>query len=437
MDELGASLGLVRSSVEPYLRWTFPGPPPLQQRPYTYRQDIDPREYVVFERDYGKTASTTVQVYRKDTRIEFDSPVRFSGPGKVLLRVGSDLFAGLPRRPVTAAMVHNNATWSSDKLQISEFAQDRYQLDVRVPLLHDAAWKLLRDGCASAKLSDKGRMARRLLELGGYQVLLERDVRRAIDALKTQRSKDLTALLERLNADDRLGDDIDDWALRLGETQQRRFRSVEQLRSAAGSRGSESAELLCQQRWAERGLSIRCARCSVRSFVKLSETAPESACPACQAAQPYEVGPTSGTPQLQYRLHGLIDRAADQGVLPHLLAIAALREEHDRTFLIPGADVHLADGTLREVDLFGIFNGTVVAGEAKTSPTGFEDADIEADIELSAALGADAHLMVATEQIAHETVQRAEQIARDPNLELILVQGNSVATVQQIVSTST
>ena len=431
MDELGASLGLVRSSVEPYSRRSFP-PPPLRQRPYTYRQNIDPRQYVVFERDYGQIATTTVQVYRQDTRVEFDSTVRFSGPGRALLRMDSDLFAGLPKRPATASMVHNNATWSGDSLQIATNAQNRYRLDCRVPSLHDAAWELLRGGCASAELSNKGRMARRLLERGGYEVLLDRDVRRAIDALKTRRSTELIARLERLSADGLLDDDIDDLALRLGETQQRRFRSVQQLRSEAGAHAAESAERLCHQGWAERGLSIRCDSCSVRSFVALGETAPEGACPACQAAQPYEVDLTSGAPQLQYRLHALIDRAADQGVLPHLLAIAALREEHDHTFLIPGADVRLGDDTLREVDLFGTHNSQVVAGEAKTSPTGFEDADIEADIELSAALGADAHLMVATEEIAHETVERAHKIACDTNLKLILVQGQDVTTVEQI-----
>lgn len=431
VDELGASLGLVPSSVEPYARWSSP-PPPLRQRPYTYRQNINPRQFVVFERDYGQTATTTVQVYGQDTRIEFDSPVRFNGSGRALLHLESDLFAGLPRRPVTASMILNDATWAGDKLQIAVYAEDRYQIEVRVPSLHDAAWALLRDVCARAEPSDKGRMARRLLERGGYEVLLDRNVRRAIDALKTPRSKNVTALLERLYADDQLRDAIDDLALSLGETQQRRFQSVEQLRSAAGAQGAKSAERLCHQGWAERGLSIRCDSCSVRSFVTLSETAPESECPACQAAQPYEVDSTSGAPQLQYRLHALIDRAADQGVLPHLLAIAALREEHDHTFLIPGANVLLGDDTLREVDLFGTHKGTVVAGEAKTSPTGFEDADLEADIELSAALGADAHLMVATEEIAHETLERVHQIARDANLGLILVQGQDVTTVERI-----
>lgn len=430
LDELAKAMGLAPSTVKPYSRWTRP-PPPLRQPPYTYRLDMDPHQFVCFERDYGQTAKTTVQVYREDTRIEFDSPVRFSGSGRVMLRLGSDLFAGLPKRPTVASMIREHATWSGDKLQIATNAQDRYRLEVRVPSLQDAAWRLLRDGIR-AELSDKGRMAQRLLELGGHDVLLDRDVRLAINALKTRRSTQLAAELERLSAENPQIDHIDDLALRLGETQQRRFQSVQQVRSAAGAAGAKSAELLCHQGWAERGLSIRCDRCSVRSFVVLSQTSPQGACPACQAPQPYEVDLRSGAPELHYRLHGLIDRAADQGVLPHLLAIAALRRQHDRTFLVPGADVWLADGTHREVDLFGVFNGVVVAGEAKTSPIGFEDSDIEADVGLSAVLGADAHLMVATEEITGQTVQRAKQITQHASLGLILVQGEEVETVVEI-----
>ena len=429
LDDIAMSLGLVRSTVKPYSRWSSP-PPPLRQAPYTYRLNIDPYRYVSFARDYGRTATATVQVYRQDTRIEFDSPVRVSRSGRVMLRLESDLFAGMPKRPAVASMIRDGAIWWGEQLQIATNAMDRYRLDVRVPSIREASWRLLRDRCAQVDLSDKGRMAQRLLELGGYEVLLDRSVRLAIDALKTRRSRELSALLKRLGAEDRL-EDIGDLAMRLGETQQRRFRSVEQLRSAAGPRGAESAESLCHQGWAERGLSIRCERCSVRNFVALDQTQPEGVCPSCQAAQPYEVDASSGAAQLQYRLHGLIDRAADQGVLSHLLAIAALRGEDDRTFLIPGADIWLADETRREVDLFGIFGGTVVAGEAKTSPVGFEDADLEADIGLSAILGADAHLMVATEEIAATTVERARRLTHDANLGLILIQGEEVdATVQ-------
>lgn len=430
LDDIATSLGLVRSTVKAYSRWTSPRPP-LRTAPYTYRLNIDPRQYVSFERDYGHTVTTTAQVYRQETHIEFDSPVRFSGPGRVLVRLESELFAALPKRPAVASMILDDATWCDDKLQTATAATDRYRLDVRAPSQRAAAWQLLSDRCAHAELSDKGRMAVRLLELGGYDVLLDRDVRLAIDELKTRRSKELTAQLERLVAEGQQAEDIRELALGLGETQQRRFRSVQQLRSAIRKRGVERAERLCHQGWAERGLSVRCERCSVRSFVALSQTQPDGACPACQASQPYELDANSGAAQIQYRLHGLIDRAADQGVLPHLLAIAALRREHDGTFLIPGVDVSLADDTRREVDLFGIFDGTVVAGEAKTSPVGFEESDIEADIRLSAALGADTHLMIATEPIAEETVALASQLARDTNLGLIVVQGENVDTVVQ------
>ena len=430
LDDIATSLGLVRSTVEPYSRFSSP-PPPLRQAPYTYRPDFDPRTYVLFERDYGRTAATTVQVYREDTRIEFDSPVSFSRFGSVLLRLESELFAGLPKRPKVASMISDGATWWGDKFQIATNAMNRYRLDVRIPSLRDAAWELIGSRCARVKLSDKGRMAQRLLELGDYEVLLNREIRLAVEALTTRRSQQLVRQLKDMFPEDRPNEDFRDLALRLGETQQRRFRSVEQLQSVEGIRSVECAELLCHQGWAERGLCIRCERCSVRSFVALDQTQPDAACPACQAPQPYEVDTRSGAPQTQYRLHGLIDRAADQGVLSHLLAIAALRKEHDRTFLIPGADIWFADDTQREIDLFGIFNGTVVAGEAKTSPTGFEKSDIEADVELSSALGADTHLMIATEPMAEETIKRARHFTRDAKLGLILIQGEDVETIER------
>ena len=51
---------------------------------------------------------------------------------------------------MSASMIHNDAIWSSDKLQIAMYAQDRYQLDIREPSLHNAAWEL-RCGYASAE----------------------------------------------------------------------------------------------------------------------------------------------------------------------------------------------------------------------------------------------------------------------------------------------
>jgi hypothetical protein len=44
-------------------------------------------------------------------------------------------------------------------------------------------------------------------------------------------------------------------------------------------------------------------------------------------------------PTVQYRLNTLVDRAADQGVLPHLLVAAVLEQRDERTLILPGVDV--------------------------------------------------------------------------------------------------
>lgn len=429
LDGIGASLGLVRSKEESYSRFTSPRPP-LRQAPFSYRSDLDPSFYVRFRREYGRVAKATTHVYRHDTRIEFESPAQFRAPGGLLLHLESDLFDRLPRRPVTASMIHDEATWRGDKLQIPTHAATSFNLEIRVPTQHDTAWALIRDRCTEVELSNMGRMAVRLLELGGHEVLLDSNIRRTIEALRTRRAKQVAEQIGQFFADGYPPDELAEFITRLGETQQRRFHSVRQLRSAAGASGASSAEWLCHQGWAERGLSINCDRCSVRSFVPLDLTQPEGACPACRAAQPYQLDEVDA-PELQYRLNGLIDRAADQGVLPHLLAIAALRKRHGDTFLIPGADVVFADGTRREVDLFGIHDGKVVAGEAKNSATGFDEAETEAEVALSAALGAEVHLMVANDLIAEGAVDRATDLTQSADLGLMLIQGETITEVER------
>ena len=54
-----------------------------------------------------------------------------------------------------------------------------------------------------------------------------------------------------------------------------------------------------------------------------------------------------------YRLNSLVDRANDQGVLPHLLAIAALGNG-DSTYIVPGVSAVLTGNQAVEVDLFGM-----------------------------------------------------------------------------------
>jgi len=113
-----------------------------------------------------------------------------------------------------------------------------------------------------------------------------------------------------------------------------------------------------------------------------------------------------------------VDRAADQGIIPHLFADAVLTAEDPQTFLLQGVDVTFEDGRTREVDLYGITAGKVVAGEAKTDTAEFTPGQLESDIELSAALGADIHLIVSTGEISSTTEEQARQVAEARGLKV-------------------
>jgi len=188
-------------------------------------------------------------------------------------------------------------------------------------------------------------------------------------------------------------------------------------------------EGLCFRSWAERGLKIKCGQCSIQSFVPLPETTPGPRCPGCGTTntcfESASGNPDSG-PELHYRLNARVDRAADQGIIPHLFADAVLTTEDPQTFLLHGVDVTLEDSTKREVDLYGITGGKVVAGEAKTNPEAFSPEQLESDIDLSAALAADTHLLVSTGEVPHTTHEQARRLTEERGLNLRLIDSRNL-----------
>jgi hypothetical protein len=96
-----------------------------------------------------------------------------------------------------------------------------------------------------------------------------------------------------------------------------------------------------------------------------------------------------------YRLNSLVDRASDQGAVPHLAALAALRASNPETHLSLGLEISWTDGNSSEVDLFGYMSSHIVSGEVKTSSAEFDSEQIERDVELSAKLRAQIHVMAA------------------------------------------
>jgi hypothetical protein len=65
-------------------------------------------------------------------------------------------------------------------------------------------------------------------------------------------------------------------------------------------------------------------------------------CSGCESVQRYTLAHTA--PRIAYRLDALVDRATDQGVLPHLLVMAALRAQDPDCSLLPGVDLTFANG---------------------------------------------------------------------------------------------
>ncbi len=428
LKEVAGLLDLVPTSSTP-VPGQISGPRGVPGPPYSFWIGRTPQDYFRFTRFYGVAAGTVAQMHGQDGRIEFPSPVGFRAPGRLIARVETQLLDGLPRRPVIASMVHSGAQWHQDSLQVDVNTQERYRIPIQVPTLEQAARALLENACDRAEVSDKGRLGRRLLEMGGHRLLLDEQVRNTAAELVTRRSNQLLKELSRLRDEDRPDEDLVQLAQRWGGTQQRRYRSASDLRSVIGKTAGASAEKLCTAGWAERGLGIDCAHCGIRSFVALEQAFAAPTCPACGASQPYKVNASTGVPEMHYRLGALIDRAADQGVVSHLLAIAVLEEAYERSFLIPGASIWFSDGTEREVDLYGVCDSMVVAGEAKTSPRSFSDDDTARQVELSATLGADTHLMAATGKIAGAAINAAKLSAMCHGIGLIVIEGESMRTL--------
>ena len=423
LDEVASWLGLTLSTEPPTFGFQLPPPPP-RGAPFTYRRDVDPTGYVSFQRRYGAGTQLPVQVYRDSTVVDVDSPVQFAGGGRVLVRLASSAFDVLPKRPTTASLVMEDASWSGDGLELALSAQDRYRLKLGIPSLSDAAWALLENRTAQAALSTKGQLAHGLKKLGAAEVLLQDRVIQVIESLRTRRSKYLEGALQRalehVSPTDELRDSLEDLVSEWGQQSKRRFLPISNIKGL-GQNAGIAVEQLCFRSWAERGLKIRCDQCRTKSFVPLPEATPEPQCPACGATstrfEPAGGNPDKG-PEMHYRLNARVDRAADQGIIPHLFADAVLTAEDPQTFLLDGVDVTFADESTREVDLYGITGGKVVAGEAKTNPEAFSSEQLESDIELSAALAADIHLLVSTGVISSTTREQARQLAEARGLKV-------------------
>jgi hypothetical protein len=124
-----------------------------------------------------------------------------------------------------------------------------------------------------------------------------------------------------------------------------------------------------------------------------------------------------------YRLNSHLDLLSDQGVLPHLLTIAALKRQGSKSHFLPGVDVwfsHDLDDKA-EADIFGVRDGHVLCGEVKTSASEFTPDQITRDVNLSTRLEADTHILAATDDIPEEVIEAARHQCKASGLDLIVL----------------
>lgn len=391
--------------------------------PITASVDADPRQWLFQPRRFGQRSHTTAEITaNQSTTLTFASPVPFHGGGIVRARIGGLTDSLVPQRPAVAQLFMDSATWRHGMLEFLTHPSSEYRYDLRVPLpdeiLHAATG-------IQYETSEKGRYALALQQLVDPSELLRPGVFEVIHALTTPRSKQMRQTLERAKAGGADNAALLVLAAELGGRTLQPHRTASQLvrnPTLPVELVTDVLERLTSLGLAVRGLEIKCTNCGMLGFTELPKVEERASCPGCRSVQRYSVD-RSGL-KVVYRLNSLVDRASDNGVLGHLLAVGALGGQSPSCWLVPGANIVLPGPKKAELDLFGYLGDEVVAGEVKLSATGFTR--VRRDVELSKLAGADTHVMASVDDLPADTRQRAEYWAKRYRIGLRVLAGETL-----------
>lgn len=394
---------------------------PPQKSTFMKRR-IDVRQFLVGHREYGAVASQQILVFEAaSTQVSVASPVALPGIGRGLLRLRSQAIKAVPKKTALAQNIVHAAHWRNGWLEYGvSLLQPILNFELRVPNVTESVDILLNAVTLSHNLSTDGALAHSLGQRFDTSVLLDPHVLRLIRELTTPRSK---SLIKEVRKQER--DWLPDEALELlsqwGGRVERRFLPLASLRQVLGADAVKVAEKLVGAKLADRGLIVDCKLCHITSFIPFRDTQSAPTCPACSAEASYR----QDTNELvaAYRLSGLVDRASDQGVVQHVVALAAVSRMHRSVDLRLGVDLEWSDSARREADLFGVVDGRVVLGEVKSSGPSFTAAQIDRDVDLAKRVQADVYLMVCMEPLGAEAVAYAASTAMREGVELAVLTG--------------
>jgi hypothetical protein len=74
-----------------------------------------------------------------------------------------------------------------------------------------------------------------------------------------------------------------------------------------------------------------------------------------------------------------------------------------------------------EADIFGVRDGKVLSGEVKTRAAEFTAQQVNRDVKLSSRLGADTHILAATDDIPAEVTELALELCTASGLALLVL----------------
>lgn len=168
-----------------------------------------------------------------------------------------------------------------------------------------------------------------------------------------------------------------------------------------------------------RGLQFSCATCGMPNVFPLGEESDIVECPGCGTTAPL-LGPLAAEPTFLYALNSLLDRAMDQDVIPHLLALEYLTSQNVAIWGYPGADITGPSLEARELDILAVSRTGLVVGELKPAIR-FTHPVIDDSIELAKRLKAEAVVFGSLTRWSQRRRSYAETIARRAQLKLILL----------------
>ncbi len=406
--QVAEAMGFSKESTSRYRHtWLMRFTRDLSEKPLSYWTRSEPRQFVLGERAEGVRIAVATTITSPTSLVSFESPVAFNRQiyGKIRVEIGEAEAFQWPQRRAVAKLLHQDAEWTTGGLGFVVAPVQRYQFSLRVPEPQVVAEACLEDAGWTWKLSDKGRYAAALVastpgrlaipslssavtfrviqELGSLTSRKAEQVLRAAIPSGVSESE-LGALVQQLAPAL-----VPKWLSRheLSQALRRRGRGI------SGSSVSAALDAMIDDHLVHRAFRHRCPNCGLMSHYMLDRARDRVECDGC--AHRSVLRGTTGEPVLEYGLNSLVDRAADQDCLGHLLVQDWIREHLSSVWSVPGAELRREGGSTREVDVLAISRSDLIVGEVKTSSRAFTEEVVVDTVSLALDLRADRLILAA------------------------------------------